>query len=169
MTRDGQGCGAEQACDHGTRNTLFGALIKVDMQRSVLWCVVMDEMSNAPHYSSYRARLLLAISSVGKLFTLHSILLGSEREGDEGSRKELDSSSVHNVREVLSADLKLDVLQAEGMFRITGGVCVFPGAEKEVEGHPYAVNGGLISDRGRGELSSTKQDRQRDWFDSGRR
>ena len=148
MTWDGQCSSSKQARDHHARYAFVGPVVVVDMQRCVMWSVVMDKVCNASEHSFDRASLCLAIGCMGKFLAFDSVLLSREREGDEGGREKLDVGVTDNIGEVLRANFELHILETEGVLGIASGVGILPWAEKEIESHPDTVDCGLILDRG---------------------
>ena len=146
MSRDGKGGCAEETSDHGTRYTFSSAIIIIDMQGGVVRSVMVDQMGDVAEHGSDRASLSLPVGRVSKLFPLDSVFLRGERERDEGCREELDRTVPYNGGKMLCSNLKFNIVETERMFCVTSGVSIFARSKKEVEGHPYAVHGGLVSD-----------------------
>ena len=92
----------------------------------------------------------------------------SEGEGDECGGKELGHGSKMNIEYVFMADLAFHIFQAKRMLCLAGGICIFAWSEKKVEGHPNAIDGGLITSRvsSSSELGSSEKYYHWHWFDS---
>ena len=114
------------------------------MERSVDSGLVKEEVFGTAECGSDWASDALSVDGMRKFFSFHTIFLGGEGERDEGCAEEAIRGSEMDVTIVTSADFKLDIAQAEWVLGVAGGIGVFTGTEKEVEGHPHAVESGAI-------------------------
>ena len=106
---------------------------------------MLSQMSNMTKDSTNRTGLGLTVCGMSHLLTFDTILLCRKGEGNERGRKELETNALGNIKMVRSTNLELDIFKSKQMFCIAGGVCIFTGLQKEVECHPNAIDGSLVS------------------------
>ena len=106
---------------------------------------MLSQMSNTTKDSANGTGLRLTVCGMSHLLTFDTILLCHEGEGNERGRKELETGALGNIKMVTSTNLELDIFKSKRMLSIAGGICIFTGSQKEVECHPNAIDGSLVS------------------------
>ena len=84
MTRDSEGSGTKETCDHRAGDTPAASVQGIiNVEGCLEWSLVMDKMRHATEHSFDRARLKLPVGSVPHLFTFDTVLLSGDSEGNE--------------------------------------------------------------------------------------
>ena len=113
---EGESSNSKEICDQGGGHiSLLGGKVEESMEGGRGWGVVLTKMEHSSQDCTHWAAVELSIGGVGQLFTFDTILLVSEREGDEGGRPELDGGRHHHVRKVQGTNLEFDVAESKGM------------------------------------------------------